>query len=827
MAVFLLVRVLRVLDGADPARPYPPLQLQAGDVKASLDGGASFIAMAQVADPETSDPAKTAFKLAVPAGASQAEVHVGDPGHLLHVQSEGADFWPVVQKLVINLAAVPIATVGFDGPQQINVRNLDNHTHGADVNLEVNVVPGQLRDASGSITSVATPGPIDVTHFNTPILNPAGAGFTRLQSSNHPGVNPTGKLFFAERTAVPRLIAIYRPDHFASSLYPVGTTVPYHLFFHPFIPPDWPNDPYPFGPSYQNLIERYLVDRFDFLANLSPDGKEMIHQHADGGEKMIFVFPVGSKQEQMGRPQDNGLVTQTRVLRLLQEVNYWVQRIDGVPFPLAPVGRCALSCFSAGVRFLASVLLGPRNSRLFDTLLKEVYAFDGLFIKRLPNGSDVQSVEETVNFCSTLRRWLVRGGAADDRAIRVYTQRDLWFDQLKNAVSGATVATGPDNAKEVESSSSTVLFIPAHDFWLSIDARLRALQRLHDSRTVIPGTHPPEVFPDSSAIIHQWIPAFFMEHAIDRSLAPPAPTPPPPPPTPAPLTITTSSPLPDGLKGVLYTTTLIATGGTPPLTWLMRPSGSAPLPPGLTLSPAGVLSGTPPADGVFFLNAQVTDSTSAVTNRDFAVTIRKGCFIASAAYGSDIAPEVEFLMDIRENILRQMDWGRRFFDTYWTYYYRISPAIAEEMRRDPELQKTIRWSIVEPWTYYMKVLLSRPDWDQIDFDGLQPPLREFLLHLKKDMDQWLGNIELPTDFAKLDPFEAVKELNVILSFVRRTGGLKYLEELTKRGELPLHYGEHQKAELLQMLRQAGRTQKEIDRILYGERNRGKTVERQD
>jgi hypothetical protein len=239
----------------------------------------------------------------------------------------------------------------------------------------------------------------------------------------------------------------------------------------------------------------------------------------------------------------------------------------------------------------------------------------------------------------------------------------------------------------------------------------------------------------------------------------------------------------------------------------------------LSLNPTSdEISGTRGVDGFSFFKVQVTDSASVTATKDFALLVGK-CFIVSAAYGSELAPEVQFLMDVRDNIIRQMDWGRRFFDTYWRYYYRISPAIAEEMERDPELQKTIRWSIVEPWTYYMKLLLSRPDWDQVDFESLQPPLREFLQDLRKDMERWLGNIELPTGFTSLEPIEAVKELNVILSFVLRTGGLRYLDELVERGELPLHYDEEQKTELLQVLHQAGRTQAEVERILYGNRKR--------
>jgi hypothetical protein len=74
----------------------------------------------------------------------------------------------------------------------------------------------------------------------------------------------------------------------------------------------------------------------------------------------------------------------------------------------------------------------------------------------------------------------------------------------------------------------------------------------------------------------------------------------------APLVITTAS-LPGAKYGVAYTQTLTASGGITPYVWSLA-SSSGPLPIGLTLSPAGVLSGTPTAIGTFSFTVQVADS---------------------------------------------------------------------------------------------------------------------------------------------------------------------------------------------------------------------------
>ena len=87
--------------------------------------------------------------------------------------------------------------------------------------------------------------------------------------------------------------------------------------------------------------------------------------------------------------------------------------------------------------------------------------------------------------------------------------------------------------------------------------------------------------------------------------------------SPAALTITTSS-LPNGMAGASYSQTLAASGGTGGYTWSV---GSGSLPPGLTLSAAGVISGTPSAAGNSSLTVQVKDSSGATATRQFTIAI--------------------------------------------------------------------------------------------------------------------------------------------------------------------------------------------------------------
>jgi len=99
------------------------------------------------------------------------------------------------------------------------------------------------------------------------------------------------------------------------------------------------------------------------------------------------------------------------------------------------------------------------------------------------------------------------------------------------------------------------------------------------------------------------------------------------------LTVTTTT-LPGGTTGTAYTATLAAAGGTPAYTWSLT-SGS--LPAGLTLSSAGVISGTPVQAGTFSVGVTVTDSLAATA----AAVL--GLLVVSSGDSLLLTPDIELL----------------------------------------------------------------------------------------------------------------------------------------------------------------------------------------
>jgi uncharacterized protein (TIGR03437 family) len=77
-------------------------------------------------------------------------------------------------------------------------------------------------------------------------------------------------------------------------------------------------------------------------------------------------------------------------------------------------------------------------------------------------------------------------------------------------------------------------------------------------------------------------------------------------PPPPPLTINNPSPLPPAPLFSTYSQTFNASGGTPPYTWLVS---LGPLPPGLTLTTAGALTGSATMTGTWMFDIKVQDSS--------------------------------------------------------------------------------------------------------------------------------------------------------------------------------------------------------------------------
>lgn len=70
-----------------------------------------------------------------------------------------------------------------------------------------------------------------------------------------------------------------------------------------------------------------------------------------------------------------------------------------------------------------------------------------------------------------------------------------------------------------------------------------------------------------------------------------------------------------------------------------------------------------------------------------------GCLIATAAFGSELAPQVQALRTFRNQYVLATRGGLAFINTFNAWYYAWSPTVAEAERNSPVLKAVVKWSI--------------------------------------------------------------------------------------------------------------------------------------
>lgn len=70
-----------------------------------------------------------------------------------------------------------------------------------------------------------------------------------------------------------------------------------------------------------------------------------------------------------------------------------------------------------------------------------------------------------------------------------------------------------------------------------------------------------------------------------------------------------------------------------------------------------------------------------------------GCLIATAAYGSELAPQIQQLREIRDNQLLKTESGKLFMNSFNDVYYSFSPVIADYERENTIFKELVKIAI--------------------------------------------------------------------------------------------------------------------------------------
>ena len=80
-----------------------------------------------------------------------------------------------------------------------------------------------------------------------------------------------------------------------------------------------------------------------------------------------------------------------------------------------------------------------------------------------------------------------------------------------------------------------------------------------------------------------------------------------------------------------------------------------------------------------------------------------GCLVATAAYGSELSPQVQQLRELRDSSLLQTNSGKVFLNSFNNFYYSFSPTIADLERQNLIFKESVK-ILITPMVYTLSLL---------------------------------------------------------------------------------------------------------------------------
>ena len=77
-----------------------------------------------------------------------------------------------------------------------------------------------------------------------------------------------------------------------------------------------------------------------------------------------------------------------------------------------------------------------------------------------------------------------------------------------------------------------------------------------------------------------------------------------------------------------------------------------------------------------------------------------GCLIATAAFGSEMSPQVQQLREIRDNVVMQTSSGKIFMTGFNQVYYSFSPYVADYERENPVFKEVVKVTLTPMLTSF-------------------------------------------------------------------------------------------------------------------------------
>ena len=107
--------------------------------------------------------------------------------------------------------------------------------------------------------------------------------------------------------------------------------------------------------------------------------------------------------------------------------------------------------------------------------------------------------------------------------------------------------------------------------------------------------------------------------------------------------------------------------------------------------------------GVYFSDKDAIELEAQAAGEPQVADEPGGCLIATAAYGSELAPQVQMLREIRDGALFSTESGTSFMAGFNQMYYSFSPAVADLERESPAFRDAVRAAIT-PGVYALGIM---------------------------------------------------------------------------------------------------------------------------
>ena len=94
-----------------------------------------------------------------------------------------------------------------------------------------------------------------------------------------------------------------------------------------------------------------------------------------------------------------------------------------------------------------------------------------------------------------------------------------------------------------------------------------------------------------------------------------------------------------------------------------------------------------------------------------------GCLVATAAYGTELAPQVQLLREIRDNTLFSTSSGTSFMSGFNTVYYSFAPTVADWERESPIFKEAVK-TLITPMLSTLSIMSLANEGSEAEVLGL-------------------------------------------------------------------------------------------------------------